>query len=97
MTANRRGWPWHSAPPDCDDYDAAVWFAIRKHTEGELPRQDVETWVARQRASRDVWEWQPPALLTDAEHDLLRAEVSDALRQPMPTPLLRRYTGRLPR
>jgi len=39
-------------PPGCDDYDVAVWFAIREQIDGELPRQDLDSWVLEQRARR---------------------------------------------
>lgn len=56
-TTNHRkaGWPWYGAPVDCTDYDEATWYACRKSSGGVMPRQDLDRWVQRQRASRDVW------------------------------------------
>jgi len=58
-------WPWHSAPADIDDLDAATWYAIRRRSEVvggyQLPVQDLEQWVTEQRARRhrDVLEPDP--------------------------------------
>lgn len=54
----REGWPWHLAPLGCEDYDEATWHAVRRHQEvaggPTLPRQSLEVWVARMRASREL-------------------------------------------
>lgn len=60
-------WPWHNAPRDCVDYDAAVWFAVRETCARAggpiMPRQDRNTWVAEQRASRSHDRSAAPAAL----------------------------------
>ncbi len=91
-TVDRTTWPWHSAPAGVDDYDAAVWHAVRAASVGELPRQDLKTWILEQRArrTRDVL---PPWPTTEAEHAQLRADLIEAWAHPVPT----RYLGRLPR
>jgi len=67
MTApiDRDSWPWNQAPANVDDYDAALWYAIRRRSEivggYQLPVQDLETWISEQRARRhrDVLEPEP--------------------------------------
>jgi hypothetical protein len=76
---DRTAWPWHSAPADCTDYDEATWYACRKSSGGVLPRQDLDTWVQRQRASRDVWPSRPAMI--GAEHAQLRADLAAAWRE----------------
>jgi len=83
---NRADWPWSFAPPDVSDYDEAVWHAVRAQSQGNWPRQDREAWTARQRASRDLWPWQPPDPLTEADHAALQAEIAAAFAAPLPPP-----------
>lgn len=79
---DRTQWPWHSAPGDETDYDGAVWHAIRRQSGGQLPVQSYAVWVARQRASRDIWEWLEPEPLTEAEHEQLLAALAAVWRDP---------------
>ena len=67
-------WPWHSAPADCDDYDAAIWHAIRQGSNSQLPRQSLDRWVLEQRARRSRDVMQPP-LLREVEHEQLRVDL----------------------
>jgi hypothetical protein len=91
-TVDRTAWPWNAAPPGIDDYDEAAWYAVRATSDGELPRQDLETWILEQRArrTRDVL---PPRLMTEADHEQLRDDLILAWAHPVPT----RYVGALPR
>jgi hypothetical protein len=84
-TIDRQAWPWHSAPADCEDFDAATWHASRAIGDGELPRQSLEEWVAEQRArrSRDVLEPEP---VTEAEHEQLRVDLAAAWSDPLLDP-----------
>jgi hypothetical protein len=77
---DRTAWPWHSAPGDCTDYDEATWYACRKSSGGELPRQDRGTWVIEQRArrTRDVL---PPPPFTEADHAALQADLAAYARE----------------
>jgi hypothetical protein len=63
---------------------------------GQLPLQSLERWVLEQRVrrSRDVLEPRP---YTEADHEQLRADLTAAWRALERQPLVRRFTGRLPR
>lgn len=91
-------WPWSSphVPDSIDDYDSAVWFAVRGQADGELPRQDLETWVREQRASRSR-DRLGPRPLTDGEHAQLLSDIASEWRRVAERPTLRQFTGRLPR
>lgn len=101
----RRSWPFgaRGVPADCDDLDVAAWFAIREQTDGELPRQDLETWVLEQRArrTRDVLGPEP---MTEAELAQLHADLAGYARArnaesetPPQPPIAPCFAGRLPR
>lgn len=56
---DRGFFPWHMSPEGVTDPDEATWYAIRRLSElsGDgvvLPRQSMEVWVARMRASRQL-------------------------------------------
>lgn len=50
--------PWNAAPSDCTDFDEATWYHLRHHSElaghDPMPRQSLEEWVRRMRASREL-------------------------------------------
>ena len=98
MKIDRTEWPFSMAPRDVDDWDAAVWHAVRKSSAGALPVQSLDQRVRRQRASRDVWEWKDPEPLTETEHEQLRTDLVAAWRE-IGAPRSARpiFTGRLPR
>lgn len=97
---DRTAWPWNYAPPECEDYDAAVWHAVRRTSELAggylLPQQDLETWVREQRASRSR-ERIGSEPLTDAEHTALLAAIAAVWHDADALPMQVRFGGRFRR
>lgn len=89
-TIDRTEWPWIHAPIDCSDYDEAEWHSLQYSSDGMMPRQTCDEWVAEQaaRRTRDVL---PPEPLSESEHDRLRIDLVAAWNDPRfgPTALKR--------
>jgi hypothetical protein len=93
MSPDRSGWPWRWAPVECTEYDEALWWSCRHDTDGELPEQPLEYWLARMRhmrwlGSREAEMFLPVGearRLTDTEHQQLIADLGEMWRRCRPT------------
>jgi hypothetical protein len=90
---DRTTWPWPYAPDGCEDWDVATWHAERHLSAMRggytLPQQDLDVWVARQRASRDLWPFDDD--LSRVGYEELHAMLADELATYAPT-----QGGRIP-
>ena len=58
--------------------DEVAWSPFRTSGGGAPPRRHLDTWVQRQRASRDAWA--SPAPMADANHEQLRVDLAAVWR-----------------
>jgi hypothetical protein len=85
---DRTTYPWRYAPDGCEDWDVATWHAERHLSAMRggytLPQQDLDVWVARQRASRDLWSCENE--ISRVGYEELHAMLADELDACSPRP-----------